>query len=176
MATNCADDADALAAWMGAWPHRAALLAPGLKAVGWGLQEKLAVLDAESYVGPVDYRYRFGCPTEGAQNVPRYGTRCTPVAVTGADPRSCGYPVTFHAFVDDKSRDVALSLHVGTHTAAPVACFTSSPGAPLVPDWAPSDVWCLIPKEPLQARTTYVVVARFTGTDEVRSWEWKTGP
>lgn len=161
--TQAADMIAAIDGWMGTFYHRVPLIDPGLLSVGFALDGGIAVLDAGSLCLPSDTSFLTSMwPPPDGKNVPLRFHPEMPNPVPGEDQGRWGYPVTFQHHLPDPydPASVVMTLHQGDAEAATVDCWFSSPVAPTNGEIAPADVYCLIPKQALLAKTRYTVVVR----------------
>jgi hypothetical protein len=149
--------AEAVDGWMATFYHRLPLLDPGLVRIGWALEKGVAVLDSGSLVAPVDATRYVTWPHADARDVPRRFPGELPNPVPGADQSQWGYPVTIQFFNFEPQPDVQMRLYVGKRGGVEIACHYSTPQKPTNTDLAPAGAFCLIPKTPLLANTTYAV-------------------
>lgn len=171
--TGAGDMHAAIDAWMATFYHRVPLVDPGLVSVGFALDGGIAVLDAGSMCMPSDASYLASMwPPPDGTGVPLHFQPEMPNPVPGEDQAAWGYPVTLQYHLPDPydPGSVTMTLQRGD---AEVPCWFSSPVAPTNGEIAPADVYCLIPKAALLAKTRYhVVVAR--GGTAVTDWSFTT--
>jgi hypothetical protein len=167
--------ADAIDGWIGTFYHRLPLLEPGLVRIGWGLEGHVAVLDAGSLVAPTELPIHVPWPAPESKDVPRRFCAELPNPVPGADQSQWGYPVTLQFFANDP--DATMRLYVGnTRGGQEIPCHFSTPKKPTNTELAPAGVFCLIPKVPLAANTTYTVaVDGWPKNDAGTDWQFTTG-
>ena len=176
IAPGVATAEEAVAGWMGTFYHRLPLLEPGLKRIGFSLEERIAVLDADSLVVPDKF---VGCVVWPARDMKDVPTRFTPGGelpspVPGADEREFGYPITVQT--TQKNGEMELVLCKGAKAnGPPVACHVSTPAHPTNPDLAPPGAFCLLPKARLEPRATYTVVATAADGEAPLVWSFTTG-
>jgi hypothetical protein len=176
IAPGVAGAEEAVAGWMGTFYHRLPLLEPGLKRVGYALEERVAVLDSDSLVVADTYEGWVLWPARDQKDVP---TRFTPGGelphpVPGVDEREFGYPITLQT--TRKSVEIELVLKKGPKRDGPVVpCHVSTPAHPTNPDLAPPGAFCLLPKARLEPRTTYTVVATPADGGAPLVWSFTTG-
>ncbi len=149
---------DAVDGWMATFYHRLPLIEPGLVRIGWALEKGVAVLDAASLCAPAEDTCYVAWPPAGGKDIPRRFPGELPNPVPGADQSQWGYPVTLQFFNFDPEPDVQMRLFVGAKRGGTeIACHYSTPQKPTNTDLAPAGAFCLIPKTPLAANTTYTV-------------------
>lgn len=167
--------ADAIDGWIGTFYHRLPLLDPGLVRIGWGLEGRVAVLDSGSLVAPTEQHVHVAWPAPGEKDVPRRFNAELPNPVPGADQSQWGYPVTLQFFATDP--DVTMHLYAGNQRGGQeVPCHFSTPKKPTNTELAPAGAFCLIPKVPLAASTTYTVaVDGWPKDDPGGDWQFTTG-
>jgi hypothetical protein len=176
IAPGVATAEEAVAGWMGTFYHRLPLLEPGLKRIGFSLEERIAVLDAASLVVPDK---NVGCVVWPARDMKDVPTRFVaggelPHPVPGVDEREFGYPITVQT--TQKNGEMELVLCKGAKAGGPpVACHVSTPSHPTNPDLAPPGAFCLLPKARLEPRTTYTVVATPSDGEAPLVWSFTTG-
>jgi len=159
---------EAIDGWIGTFYHRLPLLEAGLVRIGWGMDQRLAVLDSGSIV---DTSPRYGWiawPHEGMKDVPRTFVPELPNPIPGQDQAKFGYPVTLQRF--EKSERVKMRLLQGKQV---VDCYFLTPENPVNLDLAPARAYCLIPKHHLKAGTSYRVTATIEG-GECLAWSFRT--
>jgi hypothetical protein len=149
--------ADAVDGWMATFYHRLPLIDPGLVRIGWALEKGVAVLDSGSLVAPCEDTRYVTWPHADSKDVPRRFPGELPNPVPGADQSQWGYPVTIQFFQFEPQPDVQMRLYVGKRGGVEVPCHYSTPQKPTNTDLAPAGAFCLIPKTPLAANTTYAV-------------------
>jgi hypothetical protein len=176
IAPGVATAEEAVAGWMGTFYHRLPLLEPGLKRIGFSLEERIAVLDAASLVVPDK---NVGCVVWPARDMKEVPTRFVaggelPHPVPGVDEREFGYPITLQT--TQKNGEMELVLCKGAKAGGPpVACHVSTPAHPTNPDLAPPGAFCLLPKARLEPRATYTVVATPSDGEAPLVWSFTTG-
>ncbi len=163
---------EAIDEWMSTFYHRLPLLEPGLVRVGWGLYKGTAVLDSSSMVVEGLGKGRVLWPYDGMVDVPLSFRSELPNPVPGEDQGSWGYPITVQTFGTNPKLE--LKLHEESEERLPLECFYSTPDRPTNITLVPSNAYCLIPKERLKPRTTYVVTGKFD-EGEAFSWSFRTG-
>jgi hypothetical protein len=172
----------AIVAWMGTYYHRLPFLDPGLLRIGWGREGSMCVLDNGSVVRPVGFEYVVVWPPNGIEDVPRRFRPELPNPFPGEDQSAWGYPITLQVAPKwgEPVPRLALTLRVGDGEGPVVDALVSSPHEPGNELLVPPAAWCLIPREPLRANTTYHVTAQCTdgtpfhdGNDYV--WTFRTG-
>ncbi len=156
--------------WLGTFYHRIALLDPGLLGIGFGREKKICVLDCKSLLDPSG-TWTLPYPYDGQRDVPRALVPEIPNPVPErADQRTLGYPITLQLGADQGTPKVTMTLRAN---GKDVECYFSSPTRPTNPKLAPDGAWCLIPKAPLEANTTYWVFAEFA--ERSVRWSFTTG-
>lgn len=166
---------DAIDGWIGTFYHRLPLLEPGLVRIGWGIEGHVAVLDAGSLVAPTEIPVHVAWPASGAKDVPRRFCAELPNPVPGADQSQWGYPVTLQFFENDP--ELTMRLFAGNQRGGQeIPCHFSTPKKPTNTELAPAGTFCLIPKIPLAANTTYTVaVDGWPKNDAGTDWQFTTG-
>jgi len=166
----------AVAKWMATFYHRLPLLQPGLFRVGWGAGKRNAVLDAGTLVLPDDRPYAIFWPYHGMARVPCRFAPEMPNPVPGEDQSAWGYPITLQVYLGGSEPRYAMKLFVELHGTVgdEVDCFFSTPAAPTNPALAPANAFCLIPKNVLERRTAYRVVARDLRNNDEMIWCFTT--
>lgn len=166
---------EAIDGWIGTFYHRLPLLEPGLVRIGWGLEGHVAVLDSGSLVAPTQTPMHVAWPPPQAVNVPRRFCAELPNPVPGADQSQWGYPVTLQTFGTDPQ--LRMRLYVGAQRGGTeIPCHFSTPKEPTNTELAPAGAFCLIPKVPLAANTTYTVaVDGWVKEDAGADWQFTTG-
>ncbi len=167
---------DAIDSWMGTWFHRLPLLDPGLMRIGWGLHERVAVLDCGSMVAPADWVATVVWPPPKAKDIPLRFRAELPNPFVGRDQSSWGYPITVQLFHIEAEADARLSLYQGKQANAAnlVPCLFSAPDQPGNPELVPANAYCLIPEQPLAANTHYTVVFQRPDAAPLQ-WGFRTG-
>jgi hypothetical protein len=147
----------AIDSWMGTFFHRLPLLDPGLKQVGWALEDGVAILDCTSMVDPTPERGRriVQWPPAGAERVPCSFNPELPNPFPGEDQSAWGYPVTVQWTYGPAP--VRLELRKADANGPAVEALLSTPEAPGNDQLVPTNAWCLIPRAPLEPRSTYWV-------------------
>lgn len=174
--------------WMGSFYHRLPLTDPGVMRLGWGAEGEFQVMDMSSLAAPYDKPFVVVYPYENQTGVPTaFIGNEFPDPVPNGPPGSFseagvfGYPITIQTNPTDERNetvDIAMKLFEGKDGKKEVECHFSSPGKPSNPEIAPVGAWCLIPKEPLRAKTEYKVVAdwimggRTSQTSAGKHMEW----
>jgi hypothetical protein len=171
-----ATPAAAVQKWLGTFYHRLPLLNPGLFGVGFGADSGVIVLDVRSLVLAPWQDHVALWPMEDALDVPRACVPEIPSPVPGEDLASLGYPITIQLFFRDEHARVTLALELFRGAAEPenlVPCHVITPDAPLFVDLAPENVWGLVPRAHLAAKTSYTARANWLG--QTRTWSFTTG-
>jgi hypothetical protein len=168
---------EAVDGWMATFYHRLPLLAPGLVRIGWALEKGVAVLDAGSLVAPTERPTWVPWPPKSGAGMPRRFPGELPNPVPDADQSNWGYPVTLQFFGLAAEADVQMRLCVGAKRGAvDVPCHWSTPQKPTNAELAPAGAFCLIPKAPLAANTTYTVAVDGWPKDCAGAdWSFTTG-
>jgi len=168
---------EAIDGWLGTYYHRLPLLSPGLLAVGWGSSERAVVLDSGSLSMNIWYEAEASWPFDGMRNVPTKFQPELPNPLPGEDQSQWGYPVTLQVWNEDGGEvaGVTMTLHQGKRDGPTVPSHFSTPGKPTNPEHAPSNAYCLIPKNHLRTGTKYVVVAKIIEPEREIVWEFTTG-
>jgi hypothetical protein len=163
-AERCLDE------WFGTFYHRVPLTHPGLLGIGLGTAGSTTVLDCLSLQDPTGtYESRY--PWDGQRGVPRRFRSELPNPVPErADQSTLGYPITLQIGPSVRASVQAMRLLRGDHE---VECFWSTPTAPTNPRLAPVGCYCLIPKAPLDATTTYTV--EVVWPEQTNRWSFTTG-
>jgi hypothetical protein len=163
----------AIAGWMGTFYHRLPLLEPGLKRIGYSLDDHVAVLDASSLCEADELEGYVLWPAREMKDVPLRFNAELPNPVPGADQSGWGYPITVQT--SHKSVEMKMKLVRGAKPdGSEVDCHFSSPGHPTNLDCAPPGAWCLIPKSTLDGKAKYTVVAEVSNGDHL-IWTFTTG-
>lgn len=173
---------EALDGWMGTFYHRLPLLEPGLLRIGHALAGTTCVLDSGSVVCEVEFAWEVAWPPDGMSDVPRRFQPELPNPFPGEDQGEWGYPITLQLGPrrNAATPEITMTLRTGSADGAEVPCLVSSPQAPGNPLLVPGLVWCLIPKQPLAAGTTYHVRAELRGAElglggTTLAWSFRTG-
>lgn len=175
---------DGVDAWMATLYHRVPILEPNLKTIGFGCARgrRLGWITVLNVVTGRDRRVRphpvfYPAPdqTDVPLNFPNGGEEPNPIP-DDKDGRA-GYPIT--AFFPEKE---PLKNAVGKLTTAQgdeVPCWMSSLEKPANPQFKPhqGNTFCLIPKEPLTANTTYhvQVQGQLASQPWTKRWKFTTG-
>jgi uncharacterized protein YkwD len=175
IATDADSEEDAIKGWLDGFYHRLPLLDPGLLAIGWGYEGGVAVLDAGSMRGSYQEEWIICWPYPGMRKVPLQYKLELPLPVPAEDPASLGYPITLQIFMQALTLEVRLSLHEASKPDEEVECYFISPSHALNADHIPESAYCLIPKQPLESRTTYRVNAWIESRDKPVTWTFETG-
>jgi hypothetical protein len=163
--------AQAVNDWIDTFYHRLPLLDAGLLGVGIGIAGQTVVLDCSSLVDR-EHAYVVGWPSDGANQVPVAFNPELPNPVPQVeDQTTLGYPITVQ--VGLRSGDTLRELRLLDEGGREVSCHQSTPMFPSNPLLAPTNVWCLIPRAPLQRNQRYEVRCRVGDTD--RSFSFTTG-
>jgi hypothetical protein len=166
---------DAIDSWMATFYHRLPLLDPGLQRIGWGLEGRVAVLDAGSMVAPAERVFSIAWPHDGMRNVPLSFQPELPNPVEGEDQSKWGYPFTLQLYHQPAQPALRLRMHAGANERADVVpCHVSTPDAPTNPLLAPAGTWCLIPKQKLSSHATYTVVGEGFADGSRATWTFTT--
>jgi hypothetical protein len=171
------DPVASIDSWMGTFYHRLPLLEPGLFGVGYGNVEEVTVLDTSSLVAPYWETTWITWPPRKAKNIPLTFQPELPNPVPGEDQSEWGYPITLQAYWPKTKgeRTIKMSLFHGDVTSGEqVDCHYLTPTTPVSNHLAPSNAFCLIPKQHLTANTTYSVYAICPATGEDLSWSFTT--
>lgn len=169
---------DAVDGWMGTFFHRLPLLEPGLLRVGWGLAGQTAVMDSGSIVRPIVFEWQVSWPADGMHDVPRLFNSELPNPFPGVDQSAWGYPITLQLGprLSGAAPVMQIVLRVGDANGPVVEGRLSTPQKPGNPLLVPKLAWCLIPRSPLKASTTYFVTAIVAGAEEQSiEWSFQTG-
>lgn len=170
--------ANAIDNWMATFFHRLPLLEPGLLRIGWGLSDGMAVMDSGSIVRPMSFEWQVAWPPAGMRDVPRHFQPEMPNPFPGEDQSTWGYPITLQLGPrkDGAAPRLEFTLRKDEASGDLVACFATDPHEPGNPLLVPKLAWCLIPKQPLAANTTYFAQATDTVSGTVlQEWSFQTG-
>ncbi|MHC4945230.1 MAG: CAP domain-containing protein [Planctomycetota bacterium] len=175
IATDAPTEEEAIQGWLDGFYHRLPLLDPGLIGIGWGYENGVAVLDAGSLVAAFQEPWIICWPYKGMRKVPpRYKTEL-PLPVAVDDPASLGYPITLQVYKQILRLEVRMTLHETKNMNEVVECYFISPSNPLNAEHIPESAFCLIPKQPLESRTSYTVKAWINGEEKPVTWNFETG-
>lgn len=168
---------DALDAWLGSFYHRIPLLHPGLLCVGWARDGSLAVLDAGSFVVPIQEPWAVKWPHDGMKGVPLSFVPEVPNPVPEVENLELlGYPITLQLWRPVLHNEVWMKLYKGKiDLGEEVPCYYTSPSRPLNTALVPEHAYCLIPESRLEPSTLYTVRAESLVTEEIFTWSFKTG-
>lgn len=196
------DPADSLDGWLGTVYHRFPLLEPNIRRIGFAAEGNVVVLDMGSLEEPrtTEHENKFRWvlwPPDGMSNVPRTfhaneypdPLADTPEAKAEEEFRvqqAAGYPVSLQMarHIANQLLDARLSMFSMKKRGREyvrdevVPCWIHTPKTPLLKRMENPLVIFGIPKEHLEANTTYEVVVELdvlAGTDEVK-WKFETGP
>lgn len=164
----------AIDGWMATFYHRLPLLEPGLCGVGAAIDREVVVMDTGSllneYQGPAHVKW----PHEGQRDVPLAWQPELPNPVPDEDQSGWGYPITIQSYWGPEGQDasIVMSLFEGDE---PVDCHFISPTTAKFDRLIPANAYCLIPKDRLDANTTYRVVAEVPELEETWAWTFQTG-
>lgn len=155
--------------------HRIPFLQPGAPVFGAGFAGKATTV----LFGTTEEEAAVCSPCDNQRDVPLLwdgNETPNPLRIHGAEGSGpVGYPITLAYFSPAKTSLRVLSATlVATQTGRAVPCWTNTPEND---DFLKYAV-VLIPKSPLQPRTTYQVIVRAqteTGGDASRAWRFTTG-
>lgn len=167
IAPGCRGPRESIDAWMGTFYHRLPLLDAGLIRMGWGMHDRIGVLDSGSIVDPRERAGWIAWPPADRRDVPRAFVPELPNPIPGADQSAWGYPITVQRFADQAR--VTMRLLDGTK---PVPCHFLTPEKPKNLDLVPPRTYCLIPQSHLAPSRTYTV--ELTMENETFTWTFKT--
>ena len=113
-------------------------------------------------------------PHEGQRDVPLAWQPELPNPVPDEDQSGWGYPITIQSYWGPEGQDasIVMSLFEGDE---PVDCHFISPTTAKFDRLIPANAYCLIPKDRLDANTTYRVVAEVPELEETWAWTFQTG-
>jgi hypothetical protein len=162
--------------WLATVHRRMTLLDPGLQRIGYGAAGGLVLVDAGSLTGPYDKAYSIAWPPPNATGIPTAFEPEFPAPVAGvyAAEETLGYPITIQSNMQDAAGrivEIEMKLYEGSKE---VPCHVSTPSKPANPVVLLRNVFALIPKAPLRAKTEYRVHAVWKGGTTEKSWTFKT--
>jgi hypothetical protein len=182
---NAGDGAGAIPALDGLFAcffHRLSMIHPNLTRIGVGYvvvkDRHFLVLDARSgrAANRGDSRKPVVYPGHKSKDVPREfaGNESPDPLPPDGRGKKAGFPIT--ATFPDRAR-VTKASAVLEENDKPIPCWVSSPEKPAYKREFQFNTICLIPKEPLKAKTTYQVTVKATVDGKLlsRTWSFTTG-
>jgi hypothetical protein len=171
--------ARAVSDWLATFYHRIPLLQPSLEEVGLGYASDKkhwgCVMDCMSGTVPKGGKEIVFYPDDGQKNVPTTFCDEAPTPLPSTHSGEAGFPVTVTLTGDQSVKQVAITL--SGPDGAIVPAHVSTPESPARRDFPQWNTVCLIPKQKLAARKTYMVkfASEVGGKTFSRSWSFTTG-
>ena len=176
IAPGVSDGPDAIDAWMATFYHRLPLLEMGVLAIGYGIEDGVAVLDASSLRAPEYDTVGIPWPPPGARGIPCAFRPELPNPVPGESQSNWGYPITIQF---NRTIDCTLALRAKSPNGDLVDVWSLGPNQAHQKDLVPSRAYCLIPKQTLAPNTTYYVECTSEGSaswqEWIADWSFTTG-